>query len=169
MKILNTKKYLAHQKKNAKVINRQSEVELSFSIHQRLEDSKWDIAQSRGTNRLIWAGFWSELWWHDWWCTVHSDQRFFVLNQRKMKQLFCLEQCSLSSGAFSQSSTLQWVPLLSAFALQTPPLRPCTCTYQASSIICNSNALIWIKRWLAWIQLNFEDVSDKTLPKAALT
>lgn len=45
MKILSTKKYLAHWKKNAKVINRQSVGELSISIYHSTEHLNLDFAK----------------------------------------------------------------------------------------------------------------------------
>lgn len=46
MKILSTKKYLAHWEKNAKVINRQSVRELSISIYHSTEHLKLEFAKS---------------------------------------------------------------------------------------------------------------------------
>lgn len=45
MKILSTKKYLAHWEKNAKVINRQSVGELSLSIYHSAKHLKLDFAK----------------------------------------------------------------------------------------------------------------------------
>lgn len=84
MKILNTKKYLAHREKNAKVINKQSVVELSISIPGSLEHLKLDIQR-----RWVLTG-WSEevgveinIWWCDPRLVSHCDQQVFGTNLNK--------------------------------------------------------------------------------------
>lgn len=67
MKILNTKKYLAHWEKNAKVINRQSKVELSISIYRSLEHLKWVLTGwseqvVAGMNFDDMTGDWEFIW-----------------------------------------------------------------------------------------------------------